>query len=66
MGKLIEVIAISNFEAMLVIRSKVENYKNLETAIRYAMIRVKELDTTDEKFELETVRVIDSLKEPKL
>ena len=66
MKKIVEVFATSNFEAAVVIRIKAENYKDLETAIRYAMIRVKELNTDDEKFKLETVRVINSLEEPKL
>lgn len=66
MGKLIEVTAISSLKTTVVMTSQVEKGEDLEIAVGYAMHRIKKLDTMDEKFELETVRAINTLKEPRL
>lgn len=59
MKKIVEVIAKSNFRTMVIMRSEVEKGENLAMEVSYAMYRVKELNTKDEKFELEIVRVMD-------
>lgn len=66
MEKLIEVIAISNFRTMVVMTSQAEKSKDLEIEIGYAMRRIKQLNTANEKFEIESVKVLNTLKEVKI
>lgn len=58
MEKFVEVVAKSNFGTMVIIRSKTEEYENIDMAVSYTMYRVRELNTKDEKFTIESVRAM--------
>ncbi len=65
MKRFVEVVAKSNFDTTVIIRNELEEYERLETVISCAFRRIKELDTKAEKFEIESVKGINMLEEPK-
>lgn len=66
MEKLIEVIAVSNLKTTVVMTSQAEKGADLAMEVGYAMYRIKQLNTSEQKFEIESVRVINTLKEVKV
>lgn len=62
MEKFVEVMARSNFNTTVLMRSELEKDVNLEAAVTYTMHRIKNLNTTDEKFELISITVVNPLK----
>lgn len=63
MDKFIEVVAKSNLDSMVIIRSRIEKEDDLEKMVTYTMYRIRELNNMREKFEIEQVRAMNIIKE---